>query len=508
MSTEINLHPLLQSFDPAYLPLGVYVVTPDGCFVFCNAHARRLLHLPPEGTITQKIGDFYAHAEERPRVLARVLEAEAQGSFFENEILHFKVEGRDLFVENNCRSLRDAHTQEVIGFIGSLVDVTQEHKYSEVNKALHQKIADLTTDIGRVLHANSSTLVMVHQALNAAIQALGPCPFQDDGLPSNEEIDQALQKPAQEAAQALHSLLEATDAAQRQEALPEVLWEELRQQLPVLRDFIGTIPIQESRPNTLRVIARRILEICERIPPRKLSKELQKDLARSAAPLERLAAMIAALQTRTAVIQMDYTLRSLREFITTDVRRTEIRQRLPVAALIENAHKQLAEFARCSRVKVRFENGIAGAAVLGVERDLSRALTNILHNGIKYSWHRDQGKLPWVWIRMFRTQATLGISFENWGVPIAPEEIENKLIFNLGYRGEWSKDRGRLGTGIGLTDALDVAQKHGGTLTVESRPARVHAPLSPESEGYYNQPFITTVTMFLPEAQVEEAKVK
>ncbi len=505
MFAEINLHPLLQQFDPAILPIGVYIVTPDGRFAFCNAYLRRLLQLPPEGALTQMISDFYADAEERPRVLARVRQAEEQGAFFEKEILHFKVAGGDMFVQNNCRSLRDAHTQELVGFAGSLVDVTQEHQYSDMNKALHQRIAELTTDIGRVWHASSSMMVMVHQALNAAICALGPNPFPDEGTPSTDEIDQALQKPAQEAALAIENLLSATTAEQKKETLSEALWQELQDQLPLLRDFIGAVPIPESRANTLRVIARRLGEICEKMPPRKLPKEAVKELARTASQLERLAAMIAALHTRTAVIQMDYTMRSLREFITSDVRRQEKPKCVPLISLVETAHRQLAEFAHSSRVKVRCENEIEGAAVLGSERDLLRALANLLHNGIKYSWHRERGKPPWVLIRLFREQQRLGVAFENWGVAISPEEIENKLIFKLGYRGEWSKDRGRLGTGIGLTDALDVAHKHGGTIAVESRPARTR-PLAPENENYFEQPFMTTVTIFLPEANEGEEK--
>jgi hypothetical protein len=63
-----------------------------------------------------------------------------------------------------------------------------------------------------------------------------------------------------------------------------------------------------------------------------------------------------------------------------------------------------------------------------------------------------------------------------------------------------------LGTGIGLTDALEVAQKHRGSVKVESRPARKHSSLSPESDEYFNQPFITIVTFYLPEAKEGEGE--
>jgi signal transduction histidine kinase len=375
-----------------------------------------------------------------------------------------------------------------------------------MNQALAQRNAELTLDIGRVLHANTSTLVMVQQALDVAIRALGPSPFGDSAAPSLKEVDEALAQPALELAAKLDKLLQLPREAVRLEALPAALWSELEEQPPLLRDFVGKIPIQESRASTLRIVARRIREIGQRIPPRKLPRELTRDILQAAANLERITALVEVLKTRAAVIQMDYTIRAFREFITSDVRKTEGRQHLRVAMLVEAAVKQLTEFARSSRVTLNPKNEIGDAAVVGMERELVRALANLLHNAIKYSWHRDRVKSSWVGIRMYREDENICIAVDNWGVPIGPEELENRLIFQLGYRGKWSKDRGRLGTGIGLTDALEVAQKHHGDLKVESRPARTYTSLSPESEEYFNQPFLTTVTLYLPEAKPGEGE--
>lgn len=499
MSAKLDLHPLLRNLDLSHLPIGVYAVTPEGCFVFCNEHVRRLLQLPLTGPITKKIGEFYARPEERDRVLTQVLRAEAANLYFEKQILHFKVAGRDMFVQNNCRSLRDTGSGEIIGFAGSLVDVTEEHRSALENIALNQSITDLTTDIGRVLHANSSTLMMVYQALDNVLAALGANPFQHEGQPTPDEVDQVLQMPTRELSASIEDFLRATP---RRETVPAVLWEELEEKAPLFRDFVTHLPIAESRANTLRVMAKNVQTVCERMLAHKLAAEPLQKILRAAESVERISAMVSALNARTAVMQMEHTIRSLREFVVTNRRHKETRTPLRVRQLIEAAHKQLAEFAHCSRVKLRFESRIAEAQVLGIERDLVRALANLLHNSIKYSWHRDRGRPPWVTVRTFRRENECAIAFENWGVAIGPEEIEEKLIFKIGYRGQWSKDRGRLGTGIGLTDALDVAQKHGGTIEVESRPARVRGGPSPESEEFFEQPFKTTVTMFLPEAKV------
>jgi hypothetical protein len=50
--------------------------------------------------------------------------------------------------------------------------------------------------------------------------------------------------------------------------------------------------------------------------------------------LERLTNLIEVLETRVAVIQMDYTIHSLREFITSDARGIEQREQISVKMLI------------------------------------------------------------------------------------------------------------------------------------------------------------------------------
>ena len=68
----------------------------------------------------------------------------------------------------------------------------QQTKHSAINQDLDERIAVLTKDIGQVLHANTSTLVMVQQTLDIAINALGPNPFGEANLPTFDEIDEVL----------------------------------------------------------------------------------------------------------------------------------------------------------------------------------------------------------------------------------------------------------------------------------------------------------------------------
>ena len=78
-----------------------------------------------------------------------------------------------------------------------------------------------------------------------------------------------------------------------------------------------------------------------------------------------------------------------------------------------------------------------------------------------------------------------------------PEELETGLIFEMGYRGQLSTDRGRLGTGIGLTDAQRAARAHGGDIEISSRPA-TDTSFETNHPDYYKRPFLTTARLVLP----------
>jgi signal transduction histidine kinase len=368
--------------------------------------------------------------------------------------------------------------------------------------ALNKRIHELTTDIGAVLHANTSTLLMAHHALDVAIRALAPSPFTNDGAPTNDEVEAALTGPATAAARAIEKVLAVLAEPERAATVPDVeaLREELADFAEQLADFVNAIAIAESRPSFLRTIACRVMQILDGLPHPALPKEVMRHLRQSAHEVERITALATLLQTRSAILQMDYTIRSFREFVTTDLRRREPPHRLRVAKLLESAYRQLADYAHASHVMLRRKHEASGVDVVGVKRELVRALANLLHNAIKYSWRRERNDPAWVEVRVYRQDSYVCIAFENWGVPISAREITEGMIFELGYRGKWATDRGRLGTGVGLTDARDVAEKHKGRLLVDSRPARPWGPDDPDSEEYYRQPFLTTVTLCLPEA--------
>ncbi len=494
MPQATNEFPL--SFDFFQLPIGVYFVAPDGRFIACNRPVRELLGLPLEGPLEGNLTSLYKDPALRPQLIAKTLEAEQQGRSLEKELIALCVNGHDIYVQDYCRPLRDPASGELDGFVGCMVNVTPGYELEQKKAELQQKVEELVIDIGRVLHANTSLLVMAEQTLIGVAEVLGVGSLQEFSVPALEEEDEQLVRQAGRVAEAIDQLLQKADPEQRLKALPAYQWELLANQPANLRQIREVVPVIEMRLPTLRKLAHEVVRLGHQVKPGNLPRELVRNVLQEAENLERMATLYDALKTRDAIIQMDLTLRSLRDYITSGMRQSEIPVRLQVHELVEQAVMHLAEFAKSSRVEIAWRNREVAAEVMGVERELVRALSNLLHNAIKYSWRRDRSKPPWVKISTLVREGNVYIEFENWGVPVEREELESQLVFQLGYRGRWSRDRGRLGTGIGLTDARRVAEAHDGKLVMDSKPAyRSHLP---EDEEYYSQPFITTVTVCLP----------
>ncbi|MFN0014765.1 MAG: PAS domain-containing protein [Saprospiraceae bacterium] len=179
------------------------------------------------------------------------------------------------------------------------------------------------------------------------------------------------------------------------------------------------------------------------------------------------------------------------------LRRGEIAQQefknhnlLPI--LLDAVHF-LEEFAAVRQVSVVLEfNQRDNIPVFCHRNSLNRALHNLLHNAIKYSWAKSPERRPWVTVRIDKKEGMVEITVENWGVAIRREEIESGSVFQFGKRGRESEDRGRSGTGIGLYDAHDIISKHGGNLRVTSEPTFGNLP------DIYSNPFITRAYITLP----------
>ena len=113
-----------------------------------------------------------------------------------------------------------------------------------------------------------------------------------------------------------------------------------------------------------------------------------------------------------------------------------------------------------------YNNG--AKTVDAIPTQINIVLSNIISNAVKYSYkgmpeHKLEIKVD------YKTYGDyLIIKIANEGCQITEEEIKDRLIFNLQYRGDFSGDRQRTGSGSGLYIAEQITKLHGGEIDVKS----------------------------------------
>jgi signal transduction histidine kinase len=105
-------------------------------------------------------------------------------------------------------------------------------------------------------------------------------------------------------------------------------------------------------------------------------------------------------------------------------------------------------------------SGHALQSYTGKPQALKRCLTNLLANAVKFGTRAEV---------VVEDGTELIIRVRDRGPGIPPAELER--VFEPFYRLESSRNRDSGGTGLGLSIARDIAQAHGGSLTLSNLPA-------------------------------------
>ncbi|MDX6692543.1 MAG: hypothetical protein QOF02_146 [Blastocatellia bacterium] len=405
-----------------------------------------------------------------------------KGQLLDEEVRIKTLKDNEKVVRVSVRALRDRNHQ-AIGRIGVVRDVTE----------LRHKVEELTDDIGQVLHTYSSALVDIKLSGDVLMDSMKPDPFESirDLLP--EVALKELKEPLNQLVLVLNRLLGLTGSQER-ETTPLLI--EKRDDLLRLKHMFDNyekeIPL-EHRPAVLREAIFELITICDEIRGEKLPRELIRQIKTQGQELLRILNLFTLRKMRDLTYTMGHTVRALREFVISGDRVKQTKSVQDISTLIALAIKNIGEFAHSRNVQFRRKVECPDAVVNVVERDMIRALANILHNAIKYSWKRMDSTSSLVMVRAQLVNDRVRMEVENYGVPIPKDEIKEGLIFELGFRGRLSSDRGRMGTGVGLADALRVLNEHEGIISVKSHPA-----VFGRKDDDYTQPFLTTVTLSLP----------
>ncbi|MEN6587109.1 MAG: ATP-binding protein [Sulfuricella sp.] len=130
-------------------------------------------------------------------------------------------------------------------------------------------------------------------------------------------------------------------------------------------------------------------------------------------------------------------------------------QPVDIMALLESLQADAAEIGQ----QVRLE-GIAAQPYPCKPAALKRCLGNLIDNAVKY------GKSATVTVNDHGKQLQIHIQDQGQGIP----EAELERVFEPFYRRESSRSRDTGGTGLGLGIARNIAQMHGGDLSLHNHP--------------------------------------
>ena len=124
-------------------------------------------------------------------------------------------------------------------------------------------------------------------------------------------------------------------------------------------------------------------------------------------------------------------------------------------ALLEGLREQFAEMGAAVTV-----SGRALAPFTAKAQALKRCLTNLIANAVNF------GTRAAIVVEDGTELVTIRVRDQGPGIP----EAELERVFEPFHRLESSRNRDGGGTGLGLTIARDIAQAHGGTLSLSNRP--------------------------------------
>ncbi|MCB0585652.1 MAG: PAS domain-containing protein [Phaeodactylibacter sp.] len=472
------------------VPIGLYKVRinekGEHILLHCNQHFannRGIEH--PDGIIGRDLREWHISPQAFQEFHDALIRKDREGQSLVDYILPaYNGKGELRRYEVHVRLLKDA-SGNIIGRVGAERDVTD---YLETK----QQLDELTTDIGKVLHSYSSTLIHVKHTMDAVIRSFVTKDLlpKEGGPPDEGKIREQISRQVGILQTSVHNILEK-GRENRQ------LGEGAARQLEHIMGLLARFSQEQNAAQKLAVIrdgAIRVKSIINDAAEKgNFPRELIKEARRQLREILRLCSLATLYRGVDTVLEMETVVNNLRSYILTRVKYQEEPQRIDLYDVIVGVARKMEEFAANRAVELRMNiKAIRNVYIDGYEDGLARALLNILHNAIKYSWTRKGPDKAFVMVEGKADADWVFISIENWGVAITKEELKKGLVFRVGYRGVNSSDRRRPGTGLGLYDSLKVAEKHKGKLTVTSEPSLGN----PEDD--YSNPFITKVTLQLP----------
>jgi len=351
----------------------------------------------------------------------------------------------------------------------------------------------LRDDICRIIHVYKTALLVLWYDMLPVLDVLGPDPFAYPHSPEGHYISEdaalaALRSPCR---QLLVSLTLPPTERRRIEELSKGTFEALSNARRYLSEALPQGPRSLDDVEDVKYLASEILRVAHS-GLADLGEGTGAALSAAAREAGRLTSLMDVHAACDMIAQASYEVSALLQHLESDSEFPGERKVCAMETLVSRSLVNLRQFARSRRVRFRYR--LEGETLVCVRQQaVLRALGNLLHNAIKYSWERKLGEPRWVGITMKCERSMVDIEIANYGVPIRRDELDSGVLFRFGTRGDLADDRWRTGTGMGLSDARRVAREHGGDVTIDSVPANRLA-----ARDNYREPFVTTATLSLP----------
>lgn len=123
--------------------------------------------------------------------------------------------------------------------------------------------------------------------------------------------------------------------------------------------------------------------------------------------------------------------------------------------------KELSPLATKKNIEISLNINADDVYVPVPENKISRILTNIIENAIKYN--KEKGKIS---VDINQTGQKVYVKITDTGIGIPDSDLQK--IFNKNYRSDISKQLNISGSGLGLAIAKDFAEEYGGSIHVKS----------------------------------------
>jgi PAS domain S-box-containing protein len=458
------------------------------CISYCNkAFAKMFGYSKPEEVIGIEVKDLYADKSDVINFERALIDADARGEFLLDHRLRVKKKTGELFwVEIDSQLLKD-HKGNAIGRQGTLRDATIKIQLEEI---LRRK-----EDIQRFSHRFMAPIMSIKSSSDTLIKELIQSlkwESSDDGREVLKRIHGdpfSLLKQIKDLSKKLLVVLQNSMALQEEE----------KSFTSRLHVFVNNLEeySKETRIDDIIELreTHRNIRICflEQLAAKPNIQEDIDPVPEYLEVLDRLY-ILYIVQTITNTSKIAYTdVENLRSYLSGWGRDKQSKEK-PFKFKKRNLFECINEvvniyqiYASEKRISIEI---VSIDPTLGIEMSedsFKIMLHNLIQNAVKYSYRKRKN----IQIRVVNMTKDVMIEITNFGVGILPEEIQQGKIFEYGSRGKLSFDWNITGSGIGLSEALRIARKHGGNITVSSRPLGKQ----PE-EG--KTPYVTKVTVILP----------